>query len=127
MRLITSVSAFYALRVAAAATRQAAIRRYAFDVRDGYFYDVRWRTGKPERTRPTMAAAAPLYFRVATAEQGKAVAARMERDFLRSGGLVTTLVTSGQQWDAPNGWAPLQWMGIEGVRRYGRADLAEEK
>lgn len=109
---------------AAAATRQAAIRRYAFDVRDGYFYDVRWRTGKPERTRPTMAAAAPLYFRVATAEQGKAVAARMERDFLRSGGLVTTLVTSGQQWDAPNGWAPLQWMGIEGVRRYGRADLA---
>ncbi len=109
---------------AAAAARQAAIGKHAFNVQDGFFYDVRWRTGMPERTRPTMAAAAPLYFRVATAEQGKAVAARMERDFLRSGGFVTTLVKSGQQWDAPNGWAPLQWMAIEGVRRYGRADLA---
>jgi alpha,alpha-trehalase len=37
---------------------------------------------------------------------------------------VTTLVASGQQWDAPNGWPPLQWLTIEGVRRYGRADLA---
>ncbi len=109
---------------AAATLRLVAIRKYAFDAKDGYFYDVRWRTGMPERTRPTMAAAAPLYFRVATAEQGRAVATRLERDFLRSGGFVTTLVKSGQQWDAPNGWAPLEWMAIEGVRRYGRADLA---
>ena len=109
---------------ATAASRLVAIRKYAFDAQDGYFYDVRWRTGMPERARPTMAAAAPLYFRVATAEQGRAVAARLERDFLRSGGFVTTLVKSGQQWDAPNGWAPLEWMAIEGVRRYGRADLA---
>jgi alpha,alpha-trehalase len=34
------------------------------------------------------------------------------------------LITSGQQWDAPNGWPPLEWLAIEGVRRYGRADLA---
>src|SRR5205807_7527555 len=27
-------------------------------------------------------------------------------------------------WDAPNGWPPLEWLAIEGVRRYGRADLA---
>ncbi len=110
---------------AAAEKRRAAILRYAFDSSDGYFYDVRWRTGTPERTRPTLAAAAPLYFGVATAEQGRAVAARLERDFLRAGGFVTTTVASGQQWDAPNGWPPLQWMAIEGVRRYNRADLAD--
>ncbi|HKY61617.1 MAG TPA: PA0069 family radical SAM protein, partial [Gemmatimonadota bacterium] len=75
--------------------------------------------------RPTMAAAALLYFGLATPEQGRAVAARLERDFLEPGGFVTTLVASGQQWDAPNGWPPLQWMGIQGARRYGRADLAE--
>ena len=109
----------------AAETRKAAIRKYAFDPKDGFFYDVRWRTGTPERTRPTMAAAAPLYFRVATPEQGRATAARLERDFLRSGGLVTTLVASGQQWDSPNGWPPLQWLGMEGVRRYGRGDMAD--
>jgi alpha,alpha-trehalase len=39
---------------------------------------------------------------------------------------VTTTIASGQQWDAPNGWPPLQWLAIEGVRRYGRGDLADE-
>ncbi len=111
---------------AAADARRAAIQQYAYDAKDGYFYDVRWRTGTPERTRPTMAAAAALYFRVATAAQGRAVATRLEKDFLRSGGFVTTLVKSGQQWDLPNGWPPLQWLGIEGVRRYGRSDIADK-
>ncbi len=110
---------------AAAKVRQTAIRRYCFLVTDGFFYDVRWRTGMAERTRPSMAAAAALYFGVATADQGRAVAARLAKDFLRTGGFVTTLVTSGQQWDAPNGWPPLQWLGIEGVRRYDRVDVAE--
>ena len=109
----------------AADLRRAAIRKYAFDNKEGFFYDVRWRIGTPERSRPTMAAAAPLYFRVATPEQGRAVATRLERDFLRSGGFVTTLVTSGQQWDAPNGWPPLQWIGMEGVRRFGRGNIAD--
>jgi alpha,alpha-trehalase len=35
------------------------------------------------------------------------------------------MVTSGQQWDAPNGWAPLHWIAIEGLRDYGYAGLAE--
>lgn len=110
---------------AAAEARRAAIRKFAFDTKDGFFYDIRWRTGTVERSRPTMAAAAPLYFRVATPEQGRSTATRLEKDFLRSGGFVTTLVASGQQWDAPNGWPPLQWLGMEGVRRYGRADMAD--
>jgi len=111
--------------LAAATARQAAIRKYAYSAKDGFFYDVRWRTGTTESSRPTMAAAAPLYFGVATQEQGRATASRLERDFLRSGGFVTSLVASGQQWDAPNGWPPLQWLGMEGVRRYGRGDVAD--
>jgi alpha,alpha-trehalase len=75
--------------------------------------------------RPTLAASSPLYFRLATPEQGRAVAARLERDFLEPGGFVTTRIVSGQQWDAPNGWPPLQWLTIEGVRRYGRSELAD--
>ncbi len=109
-----------------AAARRRALLAAAYDSVTGFFYDVRWRTGERVTDRPTMAAAAPLYFGLATAEQGRAVAARLQRDFLKPGGFVTTLIPTGQQWDAPNGWAPLEWLGIEGVRRYGRADLADD-
>lgn len=110
---------------AAAEDRRRALLAAAYDPDSGYFYDVRWRSGERVADRPTLAAAAPLYFGLATPEQGRAVAARLERDFLRPGGFVTTLIASGQQWDAPNGWPPLEWLTIEGVRRYGRADLAD--
>jgi alpha,alpha-trehalase len=110
---------------AAAEQRRRALLAAAWDSAGTYFYDVRWRTGERVADRPALAAAALLYFGLASPEQGRAVAARLEREFLRSGGFVTTLVASGQQWDAPNGWPPLQWLAIEGVRRYGRGDLAD--
>ena len=109
----------------AAEDRRRALLDAAYDPASGFFYDVRWRTGQRVTDRPTLAAASPLYFGLATPEQGRAVAARLEREFLRPGGFVTTLIASGQQWDAPNGWPPLEWLTIEGVRRYGRADLAD--
>jgi alpha,alpha-trehalase len=111
-------------------TRLADARRQAilgmYEPALGFFFDVRWRTGVRVTDRPTLAAAAPLYFGIATPEQGRQVAARLERDFLKPGGFVTTNFASGQQWDAPNGWPPLVWLTIEGVRRYGRADLADQ-
>ena len=109
----------------AAEDRRRALITATYDPAAGFFYDVRWRSGARVTDRPTIAAAAPLYFGLATPEQGRAVAARLERDFLKPGGFVPTLIASGQQWDAPNGWAPLEWLAIEGVRRYGRADLAD--
>jgi len=111
--------------VAAAERRRAAVRALAWDSVSGFFYDVRWPTGERVTDRPTLAAAAPLYFGLATPAQGRAVADRLEREFLKPGGFVTTLIASGQQWDAPNGWPPLEWEAMEGVRRYGRADLAD--
>ena len=111
---------------AMALIRRAALLSVAYDGKEGFFFDVRWRTGARVTDRPTMAAAAPLYFGLATEEQGRAVAARLARDFLKPGGFVTTLITSGQQWDSPNGWPPLQWLGGEAVRKYGRADVADD-
>jgi alpha,alpha-trehalase len=101
--------------------KQAILAMYEKD----FFWDVRWRTGEKVRDRPTLAAAAPLYFGIATDDQGRHVAARLEREFLKPGGFVTTNIESGQQWDGPNGWPPLEWLAIEGVRRYGRSDLAD--
>jgi alpha,alpha-trehalase len=118
-----AVAAQYAT---AAEARRRALLAAAYDSASGFFYDVRWRTGERVTDRPTMAAAAPLFFGLATPEQGRAVAARLGRDFLAPGGFVTTLIKSGQQWDAPNGWPPLQWMGVQAVRAYGREDIATD-
>ena len=38
---------------------------------------------------------------------------------LKKGGVVTTSNITSQQWDAPNGWAPLQLFAVEGLRNYG--------
>jgi alpha,alpha-trehalase len=104
--------------------RRRVLLAASFDPADGFFYDVRWRTGERVTDRPTLASAAPLYFGLATPEQARRVAARLGRDFLKPGGFVTTLVASGQQWDAPNGWPPLEWLTIEGLCRYNQIDLA---
>ncbi|MEO5817695.1 MAG: alpha,alpha-trehalase TreF [Gemmatimonadaceae bacterium] len=111
---------------AMAERRRRALLAIAYDPAEGYFYDVRWRTGQRVTDRPTMAAAAVLYFGLATPEQGRSVAARLGRDFLKPGGFVTTLSASGQQWDAPNGWPPLQWLGMQAVQAYGRSDIADD-
>jgi alpha,alpha-trehalase len=109
----------------AAEERRGDLLAAAYDPATGFFYDVRWRSGERVTDRPTLAAAAPLYFGLATEEQGRSVAARLESEFLKPGGFVTTTFASGQQWDAPNGWPPLQWLTMQGVRRYGRAELAD--
>ena len=106
-------------------TRRRAILAM-YDAKAGFFFDRRWRTGALVTDRPSLAAAEPLYFGIATDDQGRRVAARFERDFLKPGGFVTTNFASGQQWDGPNGWPPLVWLTIEGVRRYGRGDLADQ-
>ena len=44
---------------------------------------------------------------------------------LKPGGVATTNNNTGQQWDAPNGWAPLQWIAVKGLMNYGENDLAK--
>jgi alpha,alpha-trehalase len=54
------------------------------------------------------------------------VAETIRARLVAPGGLRTTLVNTGEQWDAPNGWAPLQWVAVDGLRRYGQRDLADD-
>src|SRR4051812_49517479 len=56
--------------------------------------------------RSTLFPYTTLFRSLASPEQGSAVAERLERDFLKPGGFVTTQIASGQQWDSPNGWPP---------------------
>ncbi len=105
--------------------RTRAIHEYCWNDEAEFFVDYNFHTGRPTGV-VSLAAVFPLYTGVATTKQAAAVAARLERDFLQSGGLISTLHDNGQQWDSPNGWAPLQWAAIQGLRRYGHNTLADE-
>jgi alpha,alpha-trehalase len=75
--------------------------------------------------RLTAATVYPLYVGIATRAQAHQVAGAVRAGLLRPGGLATTQVASGQQWDEPNGWAPLQYLAVTGLRRYGESALAQ--
>ncbi len=105
--------------------RYAAIHKYLWSEEEQFFLDYDFRTEK-QTDRLSLAGVFPLYTKVATPAQAKAVAKRLEKDFLKKGGLVTTLMDTGQQWDSPNGWAPLQWVAIQGLREYGYHELANK-
>jgi hypothetical protein len=53
------------------------------------------------------------------------VAKVVEAELLQPGGIVATTLDTGQQWDWPNGWAPLQWIAVAGLTSYGQNRLAE--
>ena len=42
------------------------------------------------------------------------------------GGVPSSLVASGEQWDFPNAWAPTMWILIEGLRLNGQKEIALE-
>jgi alpha,alpha-trehalase len=104
--------------------RRVAINRYLWDGTRGAYFDYRW-TQKAPIARISAATLYPLFFGVASEPQAAGVAAAVTRELLQPGGIVTTALHTGQQWDAPNGWAPLQWIAIDGLRRNGQPALAE--
>jgi alpha,alpha-trehalase len=104
--------------------RRAAIQKYLWDEQESFYQDYNF-VEKAFTGQRSLAAVYPLFFNIASPQQAANVAGVLERDFLSDGGLVSTLTHNGQQWDAPNGWAPLQWMSIKGLRNYGEDELAQ--
>jgi alpha,alpha-trehalase len=114
-----------AARYAGLATdRAAAIQRHCWIETDGRFGDWHWPDDQPI-AGATAATLYPLFAGIASDEQAARVAALIERDLLAPGGLRTTTIETRQQWDGPNGWAPLQWIAVVGLRRYGHHALAD--
>jgi alpha,alpha-trehalase len=108
---------------ARASSRKSAMLRLMWDEDLGAFVDYNWRTAARSE-RLTAAMAYPLFVGIASREQARRVARALERGLVKPHGLATTTEDTGQQWDAPNGWAPLQWIAISGLRRYGEPALA---
>jgi alpha,alpha-trehalase len=107
-----------------AAARRAAIDRYLWDASAGAYLDYQW-TQRATITRLSAALLYPLFVGLASESQAAAVVRTTTRELLRSGGIVTTPLDTGEQWDAPNGWAPIQWIAISGLRQYRQNSLAE--
>jgi alpha,alpha-trehalase len=105
--------------------RKEAIIKYCWNETAQFFGDYDWEENKQKQTL-TLAGVVPLFCKLASQEQADKTAAVLTNKFLNPGGLVTTLEVTGQQWDAPNGWAPLQWMSIMGLNYYKQTKLAKE-
>jgi len=100
-----------------------AIQEYCWNSDAGFYVDYDF-LERRQKESITLAGLFPLAFNITTEEQSRQVAAIVRQKLLKPGGVVTTLETTGQQWDAPNGWAPLQWMTIKGLENYGQRELA---
>lgn len=105
--------------------RRDAMTRHLWNAAGGFFadYDIGNAVLRPSLTA---AALAPLLVGAATQVQADATANAVESKLLAPGGLNTTLARSGQQWDRPNGWAPLQWIAVAGLQNYGHDGLARD-
>lgn len=113
----------------AASKRFEAIVKYCWNKKLQFFTDYNWVDKKPV-DQITAAGLTPLFI---TGGQDDFIKNRLEpitklvkQDLLKPGGIVTTTIKSGEQWDAPNGWAPLQWMAVKGLADYGCLDLAKD-
>ncbi len=97
--------------------RAARINRLMWDERDGLYYDYDF-VHRRVRRYPFLTTLYPLWAGIASPAQASRVAANLHI-FEEPGGLQTSTNRSGNQWDAPFGWAPLEMIAVEGLRRYG--------
>jgi len=102
--------------------RLRAIKRHLWNEPGGFFADF-----DLDRDSVNGRLTAATAFTLFTGIASPAEAARIKAALLSlqgDGGIKTTPIYSVQQWDAPNGWAPLQWIAIRGLAAYGYNEVA---
>ncbi|MFY9562187.1 MAG: trehalase family glycosidase [Terriglobales bacterium] len=102
---------------ARAETRKSRMQQYLWDGDEGFFFDYDFTNGKKSHYR-YLTTYYPLWAGLATPEQAAAVVKNLST-FEQPGGLAMSPENSGAQWDYPYGWAPVQLLAIQGLRRYG--------
>lgn len=120
---------------AAAAARRERLLRYCYDGEQGLFFDYDVKREERLTDRLSLATFHPLFVGMAKPEEAERLVQQLAR-FEHAGGLACTEASyevhhsphrqrryppfNGPfQWDYPNGWAPLQWVVISGLKRYG--------
>ncbi|HMG67479.1 MAG TPA: alpha,alpha-trehalase TreF [Chitinophagaceae bacterium] len=114
--------------LAKASKREAAINTYCWDKQLNYYTDYNFR--KHEQNDVISPAGMYPFCILKKAPQlnQKCLLATsiLKKKLLQPGGVTTTEYNNNQQWDAPNGWAPLEWMTIWGLDRCGQNALARD-
>jgi len=100
-----------------AEARKSRMQQYLWDGDRGFFFDYDFTSGKKSSYR-YLTTYYPLWAGLATPEQAAAVAKNLPV-FEQPGGLAMSPENSGAQWDFPYGWAPVELLAIQGLRRYG--------
>ncbi|MCM3901227.1 MAG: hypothetical protein ND866_05950 [Pyrinomonadaceae bacterium] len=100
-----------------AQVRRQTINRLMWDEQDGLYYDYNF-VEKKVRRYPFITTFYPLWVGIASPQQAARVVVNLKL-FELPGGLQTSTNVSGSQWDAPFGWAPMQMIAVDGLRRYG--------
>lgn len=107
-----------------AEARKIAIDKYFWNEEERIYKDYNIKS-ESQTSSEHIATLYPLFLNLSNQDQAKAVSKTINEKFLKKGGLITTTKDSGQQWDAPNAWAPYQWLGFLAMKNYGFDDLAE--
>ena len=103
--------------------RAARINRLMWDNEAGLYFDYEY-VHHRLRHYPFLTTFYPLWAGFASREQAAAVVRNLPQ-FERPGGLQTSINVSGNQWDAPFAWAPLEMIAVQGLRRYGYQSEAD--
>jgi alpha,alpha-trehalase len=97
--------------------RRTLIDRFLWDADAGLYFDYNFETRR-RRGYEFATTFYPLWAGVASPAQARRVVSNLSK-FEAAGGVLTSTRTTGSQWDAPYGWAPLQVIAVDGLRRYG--------
>ena len=100
-----------------AQARRDAVNKYLWDEDAGLYFDYDFETGK-RRHYEFATTFYPLWANLANPTQARRVRDNLKL-FEAPGGVLTSTRVTGNQWDAPYGWAPLQMIAVAGLRRYG--------
>ncbi len=100
-----------------ATDRADRINKLMWDGQAGLYFDYEFVHSR-RRVYPFLTTFYPLWAGLASKEQAAAVVRNLPM-FERPGGLQTSTNESGNQWDAPFAWAPLEMIAVQGLRRYG--------
>jgi alpha,alpha-trehalase len=104
--------------------RRELIIRYCQDPHSGWFRDYDF-VGKKFTPVWSLAGVYPFFLNIAPKKSSHFLSSILKDKFLQQGGLATTLTDTKEQWDYPNGWAPLHFLSIMALQQYGDTELSE--
>jgi alpha,alpha-trehalase len=110
-------------------SRYKAIQQYLLHAEENIYYDYNWKR-KQLTGKFTPASFFPLWLLDLTPDAretyAKYAGEKLKKHLLKKGGVLTSTVCNNQQWDAPNGWAALQWVVITALEKSNQKELASD-